>query len=119
MFSRNVSAHEGLRVLLVEDHVRIRQIEFETLENLGYAVDVAATASKALELLAKLSYDLVITDVRLPGELNGIALAQRAKQFLNRPKTLVVGAHLERYPKEEVKEVADAVLTKPFTLKDF
>lgn len=118
MFLRDATTQKSLRILIVEDHMRIRELELEALDNLGYEVEAAATADEALKLLAGPLYDLVITDVRLPGDLDGITLAGRTKQFLNRPKTLVVGAHLERYPKEKFKAVADAVLPKPFTLKE-
>jgi CheY-like chemotaxis protein len=111
-----VHREEPLRILIVEDHLGIRRIEIETLNKLGYAVDGTSRADKALQLLERLPYDLLITDVRLPGELDGIALAHRVREFLIRPKTLVVGAHLERYPREQVKGICDEMLSKPFTL---
>ena len=112
----DVNRKEPLRILIVEDHLGIRRIEFETLDKLGYSVEGTSRADKALQLLENRPYDLLITDVRLPGELDGIALAHRVKEFLIRPKTLVVGAHLDRYPREQLKGVADAILSKPFTL---
>ena len=119
MFLQHPTSTPILRILLVEDHMRIRQLEFEALDNLGYEVQAAATGDEALQLLAGAPYDLVITDVRLPGGVDGIELAHRAKEILNRPKTLVVGAYLECYPREKFKAVADAVLRKPFTHKEF
>lgn len=117
MFFQHTTSHKTPRILIVEDHMQIRKLEFEALDNLGYEVETTATGDAALPLLAGRPFDLVIIDVRLPGAIDGIALAHRAKQFLYRPKTLVVGANLECYPREHFNAVADAVLTKPFTLK--
>jgi CheY-like chemotaxis protein len=118
MFLQDATRNKVMRILIVEDHMRIRELVLQALDNLGYEVEAAATADEALQLLENLSYDLVITDVRLPGQLDGVELAYRAKQFLNCPKTLVVGAYLERYSRERFDAVADALLRKPFTLKE-
>ena len=67
-------------ILLVEDDEMLREVVEETLVGLGYQVRSAGDALGALELAAAptLSFDLLFTDVVLPG-MNGHELAQRLK----------------------------------------
>jgi two-component system NtrC family response regulator len=55
------------RILLVEDDENLRRATQLLLERAGYAVDVASDVQKALDCLKKTPYDLVITDLNLPG----------------------------------------------------
>ena len=72
-------ASEPLRVLLVEDDALIRLSTVDMLENLGHWVEEAGDAPAALERLDKGVFDVLVTDVKLPG-MSGEALAQRAAQ---------------------------------------
>ena len=64
-------------VLVVEDEPWIRLALAEHLEACGFAVLEAASAREAVEILEHRSQvDLVFTDLRLPGENDGIALAR-------------------------------------------
>jgi CheY-like chemotaxis protein len=65
----------------VEDNPEVQQVAGKLLEQLGYRVFCATSASAALELLASLkAIDLVFTDIVMPGELDGLALARRVKE---------------------------------------
>jgi len=68
------------RILVVEDEKAVRAIVGEQLGSLGYDVKLAKDADQALELLKAHSFDLVLTDVVMPGRLNGRALAEEVKQ---------------------------------------
>ena len=68
-----------LRVLLVEDDALIRLSTVDMLENLGHSVEEAGDAPAALERLDKSAFDVLVTDVKLPG-MSGEDLAQRAAQ---------------------------------------
>jgi CheY-like chemotaxis protein len=64
-------------ILIVEDEPLLRMITAEVLEEAGYSVVEAVNASEALELLdARADFSLMITDVRMPGELNGYSLSR-------------------------------------------
>lgn len=67
----------GLRLLLVEDDLLIRDNSAELLSEHGHAVTQAASAELALELLEQAPIDVLITDLRLPG-INGTELARLA-----------------------------------------
>jgi CheY-like chemotaxis protein len=65
------------RILVVEDEANIRVVVAQQLQSLGYAVDQASdgTAGLAAVAAAARPYDLVLTDITMPGQLNGRALA--------------------------------------------
>jgi signal transduction histidine kinase/DNA-binding response OmpR family regulator len=70
-------ASQGLQVLLVEDDSLIRLSTAEMLANLGHTVAQAANATQAFELLDQRAFDVLMTDLALPG-LGGEELAARA-----------------------------------------
>jgi CheY-like chemotaxis protein len=73
----------GLRVLLVDDHLRLRRLLALTLAGEGFIVTQADSADQALELLqGGLKPDLLVSDVRLPGQVNGLQLARSARDLV-------------------------------------
>jgi PAS domain S-box-containing protein len=71
----------GEKVLLVEDNPEVQDVVGMLLEQLGYRVFLAESAAAALQLLASgETVDLVFTDIVMPGELDGVALARRVKE---------------------------------------
>lgn len=69
----------GLRVLVVEDNPDARYLVCETLRALGHDVRAAATGEEALPELATQPFDVLFTDVSLPG-MSGVDLARQARQ---------------------------------------
>jgi PAS domain S-box-containing protein len=68
-------------VLVVEDNAEVEEVAGLLLDQLGYRVFYVQSAAAALELLASgEAIDLVFTDVIMPGELDGLALARRIKE---------------------------------------
>jgi two-component system, response regulator PdtaR len=64
-------------VLVVEDEVLVRLMMAEELRSAGYEVIEAATADEALDALAHIpGVSLVITDIRMPGSMDGLRLAR-------------------------------------------
>jgi PAS domain S-box-containing protein len=71
-----VGGHET--VLLVEDHAEVQAIAATMLEELGYTVITADSATQALDVLdGDDGIDLVLSDIVMPGPLDGIGLAHR------------------------------------------
>jgi two-component system, OmpR family, response regulator len=101
------------RVLLVEDERELRELLALGLRRAGYAVDVAATASEARELIEPHSYTLVIADWLLP-DGNGIDLADRALE--NHAKTLIISGYLFGLPAGAARR--HRLLRKPFSIDD-
>ncbi len=68
---------EGRTVLVVEDNPAVRQVALSTLHSLGFEVLEAETGDEAARLLrSRNDVALVLSDVRMPGELSGIDLAR-------------------------------------------
>jgi CheY-like chemotaxis protein len=103
----------GLQTLLVEDNARLRGVMQHSLEMLGCRVATAADATEALARLdATPALRLLVSDVRMPGSLDGIALAQRATTRQPALRALL----LTGYAAQPVPGFA--VLYKPFTLEE-
>ena len=68
-----------LRLLVVEDNADARYLVCETLRALGHEVQAAASGEEALPELSRQSFDILFTDVSLPG-MSGVDLARRALQ---------------------------------------
>jgi DNA-binding NtrC family response regulator len=67
----------GHTILIVEDEPLIRLALSEHLQDLGFQVLEAASAAEAMAMMERhRGIDLVFSDVRMPGEMDGIALAQ-------------------------------------------
>ena len=97
------------RILLVEDDEPVRNIVGRMLKHVGHTVEITSSGSEALERFQTGTYDLVITDLGMPG-MSGDTLADRIRAL--RPTTPVValtGWQLN----EEQRSHFDEVLKKP------
>jgi signal transduction histidine kinase len=70
----------GETVLVVEDNAALRRVVVRQLGELGYQVVEAGNAASGLRLMEAQSIDLLLTDVVMPGGINGHELARRARQ---------------------------------------
>ena len=76
------------RVLVVEDETLIRMILAEALADEGFEVLEAASGDEAARVAEGAGFDLLLTDVQMPGRLDGVALARQLMQ--SRPGLPVV-----------------------------
>ena len=68
------------RILVVEDDADVAYVAVAVLEGLGHDVSHAENAPAALELLKEQTYDLVFSDIVMPGGMSGIELAESIRQ---------------------------------------
>jgi len=73
------AAAASLRILVVEDNADAQYLVCETLRALGHSVQASASGEDALPLLTRAHFDLLFTDVSLPG-MSGVELARLALQ---------------------------------------
>ncbi len=101
-------------VLVVEDNVALRYTLAEWLRMHDYMVLEAATADEALEVLkSSLVVDVVVTDVHMPGSMDGLTLANHISTTFPSIKFIIVSGEVER-----TKIAKDAVFfRKPYDLK--
>jgi CheY-like chemotaxis protein len=99
-------------VLLVEDEADVRDLVLAYLEGLGYSVVLASDGPSALVVLgAHPEIDLLLTDVILPGAMDGVAIAARVRA--ERPEIKVV--YMSGYAPEAEKILGGSqILNKPF-----
>jgi CheY-like chemotaxis protein len=72
-----METHPSPLVLVVEDESLIRELAVSAIADAGFEVVEACTAAEALEVLrARPDVAIVFTDVNMPGELDGLALAE-------------------------------------------
>jgi len=70
---------EDAYILVVDDEGAIRYSISKTLQRVGYQVHTAASGEEALEMMQHQEYDVVLTDIRMPG-LTGVELLSQIKQ---------------------------------------
>ncbi len=88
---------QNARVLLVEDDEGVRQFVFRTLNKMGYDVDVADNGDIALQQLqANPKYDLVLTDIVMPGSLSGLDLYARVNEEYPTTQVLCMTGYSEQ-----------------------
>ena len=96
------------KILIVEDEAVVAQDLHQQLAELGYdPVAVAATGEEALVLAKQLRPELVLMDIKLPGEMDGIRAAQILREQFDLPVV-----YLTAYSDEAL--VQRAKLTEPF-----
>ncbi|MHB1205742.1 MAG: ATP-binding protein [Rhodospirillaceae bacterium] len=84
----------GERILLVEDDALVRETATRQLESLGYSVVQAANGAEALHILKDDGgFDLLFTDVVMPGGMNGPAVAKSAVEMYPSLKVLFVSGY--------------------------
>ena len=107
-----------MRILLVEDERKVASFVARALRENAYAVDVAESGEKALELARDFLYDAILLDVRLPG-LSGIEVCQRLRRTgVQTPILMLTARGLVEERVEGLDAGADDYLTKPFALAE-
>lgn len=104
----------ALNVLVVEDDIEIRHILATRLREFGFTVCEGSNAAEALRLIhAAIHFDAVITDVEMPGDMNGIALAEQIRAGRPDVKIIVVsGTNVD----QEVRRRGMRFFMKPYDL---
>jgi signal transduction histidine kinase/ActR/RegA family two-component response regulator len=104
------------RILLVDDDEEVRNIAAATIEELGYEVVSVASGQAALQILGEERFDLLMTDIAMPG-MTGVDLARRVRQIdPDLPILFSSGyADVQTFGENLSDEV---VLKKPFRISD-
>ena len=108
-------------VLVVDDEVDLLEIAVAYLEEMGYRVFHATDGARALEVLAREpGIELLITDVIMPGGMNGVELARKVRQL--KPSVKIV--YSSGFPSDALAErsgtqVDGPLLYKPYQRNEF
>lgn len=114
--SRNV-----LRILLVDDEAMIRRFLRHALEQSGYRVDEAESGETGLDALHAVSYDLVITDIVMPG-MSGVELVETSRRTWPQIPVIVMSGGGRLGDDDHLQTALDlgaaAAVNKPFRLRE-
>ncbi|MBS0149692.1 MAG: sigma-54-dependent Fis family transcriptional regulator [Nitrospira sp.] len=109
---------KGLTVLLVDDEPLMRLSMLDALEAVGYGVQAVATGLEGIEAIEKQTFDLVITDLRLPGA-DGLTVLKTAKEKAAQTEVLMITAHGSvETAVGAMKLGAFDYITKPFLMEE-
>ena len=107
------------KLLVVDDDPGIRRLMGVMLERVGYEVTCADSAEEAAKIMAGASFDLVITDVLMPGRDGILFISDTRKKYPGVRLIAASGGGLvgpSVYLKTATALGADAILPKPFTI---
>jgi CheY-like chemotaxis protein len=104
-----------VRILVVEDEILIRLSMADDLRHAGFTVIEASNAEEALSVLSTTpDISLVVTDIRMPGRIDGLGLANWVRRHAPRIKVAIASANIEM----GMDQSFDAVFSKPILPRD-
>ena len=108
-----------MRILVIEDEIKTTQSLRQGLEENNWVVDIAYEGETGKKLIQHVSYDVIVTDIILPGS-NGLDLCRWLRQSGVRTPVLMLSALGETDDKVTGLEAgADDYLSKPFEFREF
>ena len=103
----------GESILIVEDEIGLLTMMHDLVSSLGYELSTARSAKDALELIeAEGGFDLVITDIVMPGGMNGFELARQVRET-NPAAPIIFMSGYTGYSKADISEIDAPMLQKP------
>lgn len=104
------------RVLVVDDEQAVRDLLAKTLTMADYDVDTAPDGASAIDKLRAVEYDLLITDLKMPG-MDGLSVIREARRIApDLPVIIITGYSTEASAIEAINLGVAGYLTKPFRL---
>jgi len=109
--ANSLSANPSGRILLVDDNCLGLAARRSVLEELGHQVKTCGTAADALELCGKQSFDVVVTDYKMP-KMNGIEFISRLRKLHPATSVILISGFTDTLGLDEASTGADIVLQK-------
>ena len=107
------------KILIVEDEPAHAEALAEGLSRSGYSCTIATAGLKAVNLLAEKTFDLVITDLILGSDIDGLAVLQAAKQHSPSTEVILITAHASVAScREALRDGAYDYVTKPIDIEN-
>src|SRR5437879_3130126 len=105
-------------LLLVEDEAPLRQAIAEQLADRGYLVEQAASGEQALARLADFAFDIIVTDLRLPGVDGSFVVEAAVARYPEIVAIVVTGFGTVKDAVEAIKRGAWDFVSKPFQIDE-
>lgn len=113
----NPAIPQATRIMLVEDEFLIRLTLAEVLADEGYQVLEAETGDEALRMLGEAPVDLLLTDIQLPGMLDGHGLVEQARVLLPHLPVIFMTGRPDTVTSRQSRS-DEAFVAKPYLLSD-
>ena len=107
-------AETAKHLLLVDDEAALRQAIAERLADHGFVVEQASNGEDALARLADFAYDIIITDLRLPGVDGRVVLQSALDRYPEIIAIIITGFGTVKDAVNAIKQGAADFITKPF-----
>ncbi len=108
------------RILFADDEKSFAENVKNLLDRKGYSTDIALDGNEALSLLAKLPYDILVTDIRMPGS-SGLELITECRKLKPAIQIIAIsgGGYVPAGDYLRISKLfgADSVLQKPFFIE--
>jgi CheY-like chemotaxis protein len=109
-----LKTHDKVRILVIEDEKDIRDLIVDILQMNGFDVEIASSGSQGIKLFQEKKFDLVFTDLGMPG-MSGWQVAKEIKMIDKKtPVALITGWQIQLKNAEMKAKGVDLYINKPF-----
>ncbi|WP_147867888.1 response regulator [Stieleria maiorica] len=113
-----MNRHGAVKLLYIDDDVLGLKSLTVLMQTLGYQIECAESAAAGLEMIRQEKYDLVLTDMNMPG-MNGLRLTQEVKTIAPNTPVIVITGSIDAQHSDQAVDGPDCVLVKPLDLQEF
>lgn len=105
------------KILIVDDEKDIAELLADHFESLEYQIVVAFSGDQAFDIYqTNQPFDIILTDVKMPGKLDGFQLISEInKKGLPPPVCVIMSGHADSIPEKYKEEAVYHLIAKPFT----
>ena len=104
------------RILIVDDEEIMRSFLLDVFVDEGYDLDSAANGEEALEKISSNFYQLIITDIRMPG-VDGTEVLKKAKEINPQTEVIIITGYASPQIKQKCQKLGAAYyIAKPFQI---
>jgi DNA-binding NtrC family response regulator len=108
-------------ILIVDDESTLRTVFSDMMTGQGYRCIAAANAIDAVQIIETnlLTFDMLVTDIKMPGALDGVDLANKMRELQPDVAILVITGYAKSQAMKAAKARGYRVLEKPFRQMEF
>ncbi len=114
--SKEQEIKDNIYILIVDDKESMRNLLFQTFHDIGFKVDVASSGEEAIDLIGRYNYDIILTDLSMPGK-SGMDVLRYVKSVSPETEVVIITAYgTIEIATEAMRLGAHDFVTKPFQL---
>ncbi len=106
------------KILIVDDEPSILNLLSAFLEQYGINITTSQSADEALTLLAEQQFDLILSDILMPGNIDGIEFAEKTRILYEDTPIILMSSYTDRMLANRPNLESFSLITKPFKKKE-